>query len=63
MDKNDVHANNIDSSDEYEYVDDDNDLSKQFSQALILGPSNKQRNPSLKHGPCLEFVLSPYVVL
>lgn len=41
MDENDVHANNVDSSYEYKYVDVDNDLSKQFSQALILSPSNR----------------------
>lgn len=64
MDENDVHANNVDDNDEeYEYVDVDNNLSKQFSQELILAPSNRHSDLSLEHGRCLELVVAQSTML
>lgn len=66
MHQNDVCSNNVDvddSNDEYEYVDVDNNLYKQFSWVLILSLDNRQHDSSLDHGPCLELILAPYTKL
>lgn len=64
--ENVVNDENVDpniSDDEYEYVDVDNDLFAKFSRALILAPSNEQSDSALEHGPCLEIVIAPSIVL
>lgn len=61
----DINSNNVDTNDFddiYEIIEINRDLSLRFSKSLIIAPSEKQNESSLKHGLYLELIVASSTV-